>query len=269
MRRAVRSTALGVFAAVLLASCAGPESSPPETSIASTPAEVSQRTVAAAGQERTYTVSTPHDADEPLPVIIAFHGRGGTGESFLTGTGLDDAPAIVAAPDGVGGAWAPAPYADTTLKDETAFIEAIVSDVKATFPAENSQVYLVGFSNGGGLATAAAAAHPDRYAGVATVAAAVRTDPAQFTTGEAIDYLNIHGTSDIRVPYDGELRGTSDRIYGADDVVASFRTRNGDAGRVEHLAVDGMGHGWPTGSGADSVDVTEEILSFFGLSALP
>lgn len=270
MRRALRSSALGVFAAVLLTSCGGTESSPAETSIAESPAEVSERTVTAAGEERTYTVSVPPDATEPLPVIIAFHGRGGTGASFLAGTDLDEAHAIVAAPDGVAGAWAPAPYADTTVEEESEFIEAIVTDLEGAFWAESSQVYLAGFSNGGGLATVAAAAHPDRFAGVATVAAAVRTDPSQFSTGKAIDYMNIHGTSDIKVPYSGELRGTDDRIYGAEDVVAAFRKRNGDTGRVEHLAVDGMGHSWPTGAHVGtSIDVTETILSFFGLNSLP
>lgn len=254
MRRVLAAASVSV--SLLVAACG----SAPEP-------QISVREVAAAGLQRSYAVSVPSDASQPLPVIIALHGRGDDGFSFLTGTGLDSVAAIVAAPDGAGAAFAPAPYAETTFAQDSAMVDAIVEDLDATFSVKSSHVFLVGFSNGGGFATALAAERPERFAGVATVAAAVRTDPKELSRGQPIDYLNIHGKADIKVPYAGESRSGGDRIFGAEDVVAAFRVRNGTSARTEHLAVAGMEHGWPTGSSSSGgVDVNEEILSFFGLN---
>lgn len=243
----------------LLAGCSPAPVELPGSSLSD--AQFETRSVTAGGLERTYVVSAP-ESTEPLPVIVALHGRGDDGYGFLLGTGLSAAHAIVVAPDGIGGAWSPAPYAETTVEQEFDMLDAIVADMEENFSAKSSHVYLAGFSNGGGLATVAAARHPEKFAGVATVAAAVRTDPAELSGGKPIDYLNIHGKADIKVPYDGEERSGGDTIYGAREVVDAFVQRNGSSARTEHMAVDGMGHGWPT---RGAIDVNAELLSFFGL----
>lgn len=199
------------------------------------------------------------------PAIIALHGKGDTGPDFVKATGLVLAHAIVAAPTGAGLAWAPAPYALRPLHDDIARIDALVSSLIRTESADPDQIYLVGFSNGGGLAVELSLCS-ERFAGVATVSAAVRAAPENIAaTAHPVDYLNIHGTWDDVVPYSGEQRSPysgarDDTTYGAQAVTDAFRTRNAGAARAEHIAVERMGHEW-------GPDTTAHILEFFGLSS--
>lgn len=233
------------------------------------------RTVTVDGIERSYQCSVPvtfcsGDGDELLPVILAIHGKGDNGLDFLIGTNLGTANAIVAAPTGQGLAWSPAPYAVTTVEEDTALIEAILADIIATYPVDQERIYLAGFSNGGGFVTVLAVNDPEKYAGVATVAGAIRTDLDQIASGAPIDYLNIHGTWDDVVPYAGQDRGSLGLILPAQEVTAAFRRRNGDRARTVHIPVEGMNHEWPAGVWARSrgIDVTEDILDFFGVGTL-
>lgn len=233
------------------------------------------RTVTVDGIERSYQCSVPVTLDagnhgEPLPVILAIHGKGDNGLDFLIGTNLGTANAIVAAPTGQGLAWSPAPYAVTTVEEDTALIDAILADIFAAYPVDERRIYVAGFSNGGGFATVLAVDDPERYAGVATVAGAIRTDLDRIASGAPIDYLNIHGTWDDVVPYAGQDRGSLGLILPAGDVTEAFRKRNGDRARTVHIPVEGMNHEWPAGVWARSrgIDVTEEILGFFGVETL-
>lgn len=230
------------------------------------------RTVTVNGTEHAYQCSVPAIPAGPdsLPVIVAIHGKGDNGHDFLVGTNLGSANAIVAAPTGSGLAWSPAPYAITTVEEDTALIQAIIADIVATYPVDPDRVYLAGFSNGGGFAAVLAVNNPEAYAGVATVSGAIRVDLEEVAHGTPIDYLNIHGTWDDVVPYAGQDRGPLGTILPARDVVAAFERRNGDAARTVHIAVDGMSHEWPAGIWARGrgIDVTETILEFFGIDSL-
>ncbi|WP_175935078.1 PHB depolymerase family esterase [Corynebacterium sp. Marseille-P4321] len=225
------------------------------------------RSIDVDGHTRSYHLSVPADAAGPLPVVVALHGKGDTGGDFLEATGLSALRALVAAPTGVGLAWSPAPYAHTTLAQDTALIHAIVDQLEAEYNVDPARIYLVGFSNGGGLA-ALLAARAARFAGAATVSAAVRITPDEIGRGaHPVDYLNIHGTYDDVVPYAGEQRSpysgaADDTTYGAEAVTAAVATRAGGQGRALHHRAEGMGHEWPRGTRLDAV---EEIANFFGL----
>ena len=215
--------------------------------------------------------SAPSNPQGPLPLIVALHGRGDNGRNFLAGTGLVKANAVVVAPTGSANAWAPAPYATTTIEQDKARIDDIIAQSRERFDVDAERIYAVGFSNGGGLSVYLSTLD-DTFAGVASVSAAVRCTEADIEAANPVDYLNIHGTHDDVVPYDGEVRPgfgspAEDGILGAPEVVAAFERRNGDSARTEHRRVEGMGHEWPTGPWAPhrGIDVTKEIFSFFGI----
>lgn len=200
------------------------------------------------------------------PAIIALHGKGDNGPSFASETGLGLADAAVAAPTGVGLAWAPAPYAMTTLEKDAERIAEIADALVRDHGADPERIYLTGFSNGGGLAVSLSVFEPlrGRFAGVATVSAAVRATPAAIAAaGDPVDYLNIHGTWDDVVPYAGEARSPysgakDDPTFGALEVTEAFRKRNAGRARAEHIPVQRAGHEWRPGT-------TEAILDFFGI----
>lgn len=216
-------------------------------------------------------LSVPEDLTGPAPVIIALHGKGDNGGDFLNATGLAQARAIVVAPTGVGLAWAPAPYAHTSLEQDDERISSLLSRIVGEFDIDSERIYLTGFSNGGGLAVSLSLLD-DRYAAVATVSAAVRAHPEDIAKGEPVDYLNIHGTYDDVVPFGGEARSPysgveDDPTYGAPEVVSAFERRNQGLARAELRRVEGMGHEWPTGAWASrrGIDATSSILEFFGV----
>ena len=154
------------------------------------------------------------------------------------------------------------------MEQDTALIEAIIADISSAYSIDPQRVYLAGFSNGGGLVAVLATNNPDKYAGAATVAGAIRSSADELAAGSPIDYLNIHGTWDDVVPYAGENRGGGGVIQPAWDVATAFAERNGDQARTAHIPVEGMGHEWPAGIWARSrgIDVTEIILDFFGIT---
>lgn len=199
------------------------------------------------------------------PAIIALHGKGDNGPDFAEATGLVRAEAVVAAPTGRGLAWSPAPYAAATLDEDAARIDALVDDLIAAHDVDPSRVYLVGFSNGGGLAVCLST-RSDRFAGVASVAGAVRCTPEEIASvPHAVDYLNIHGTWDDVVPYAGEIRSPysgakDDTTYGAEVVTEAFAGRNAGRARTRHIPVERMGHVW-------RADITAAVLEFFGIQA--
>lgn len=210
------------------------------------------------------------DGPGPHPAIVVLHGKGDNGRDFLDACGLARSGISVAAPTGSGLAWAPAPYAHTSLAEDRERVNAVREELIAAYDADPQRIYLAGFSNGGGLAVELSLldAH---WSGLATVSAAVRATPEEIAScAWPVDYLNIHGTWDDVVPFEGEQRSPysgaqDDTTYGAPAVVEAFERRNAGKARAQLRRVEGMGHDWPTGPWARDVDVADEILNFFGI----
>ena len=149
------------------------------------------------------------------------------------------------------------------------------------------RISITGVSNGAGFAARMACARPDRFAVVVPVAAGYRAlDPCPGTVRAS--FLDIHGTADTVVPYNGQRpdRAGSVPRYTAgwarrDGCAASpvhstprrlvtrVRYRGCDAGlRVERLRLSGTDHGWP-GAGPplpnhnpSGLSATRELLRF-------
>jgi polyhydroxybutyrate depolymerase len=149
------------------------------------------------------------------------------------------------------------------------------------------RISITGVSNGAGFAARMACARPDRFAAVVPVAAGYRAlDPCPGTARAS--FLDIHGTADTVVPYNGErpdrtgsvpryTAGWSRRDGCAASPVQStprrlvtrVRYRDCDAGlRVERLRLSGTDHGWP-GAGPplpshnpSGLTATRELLRF-------
>ncbi len=129
-----------------------------------------QRTISAGGQERGYYLVPPTDYDSSrgYPVVFGFHGSGGTGEGLRGFLGLEAASggqAIFVYPDGLGGIWDLGNSgADVVMLDE------IVTSLTATFCVDEGAIFATGFSYGGWMATQAACARPEVFAGIASIA---------------------------------------------------------------------------------------------------
>ena len=182
--------------------------------------------------------------------------------------------------------------------DDIRFLDAMISDAAARFSADPDRVYMAGMSNGAMMAESYAASRPGRVKAVAGVAGTMNI--AAFRVRGPVPLLQIHGTADGLVPYNGgpsRFRGVTYRFASVADVVGAFVRAQGDGlrrteqiidpandgmrtvatnwsrggkVRVRLLTVEGGRHLWPGGRGAtprrggtQDIDATAEILAFF------
>ncbi len=257
------------------------------------------------GRDREYILHLPDDYERrsDWPLIIAFHGRGGTGTEIEGYSGLSTLPAVVAYPsgelgagDGYRRAWQGAPYAPPDVDDVT-FTAALLDQLQQTWCVDEQRSYATGKSNGGGLVNLLACRLPDRFAAVGIVAGAYYPQSrAGCAEADPMPIMIIHGTGDATIPYTGD----ADRdLPAVADWAADWADRNGcrsgprsrtiggdvtelrwsrctDGADVTHLAVSNGGHVWPgalaySGGGwiTPTIDAQTELWQFFRRHTAP
>ncbi|WP_175546332.1 hypothetical protein [Tsukamurella tyrosinosolvens] len=144
------------------------------------PGTTAVRTVASGDRLRSYRIHVPQGSDgrTPLPVVVAYHGRGqhrGRAPGVLRPLGSPRHRRLPRGVVGTGGgerqAWQGAPYArraSTTWPSPGPARRHRAARVRRPRP-----IYATGKSNGAGLVNLLACRLPDRLAAIAPVAAAV------------------------------------------------------------------------------------------------
>lgn len=253
--------------------------------------------IASEGFNRTFVLHVPraHDAEQPAPLVIAFHGTDMTGANMQDLTVFeafaDQHGFLTIYLDGIDGGWSIG--CDCTTPDalginDVTTIENLLASVTSSFAIDMDRVYLAGFSQGGLIAQIAACELSGRIAGVASVGATTPNRIADTCTLETpLSILFIHGTDDTIVPYDGresslsaqeslakwsELNGcvgdaavTSEPDRDPNDLTLvrseTFTSCEGGA-EVSLYTVEGGGHTWPRGQrplGSDFGVVSQDI----------
>lgn len=304
-----------VALAVLLAACGGDGGDQADTAGTAAPPEASPATPAAAGlpqsetarvtvdgTQRTYRSVLPAETGGPLPVVVALHDAGNTVNGMLQVTQFERAVAeggfavvLPAAAEEAQLSWnagfccGRAPAVGT---DDASFLDAVLNDLAADDRFDAEQVHLTGVSNGGVMAYVYACQRAPRIAAVAVVAGTMDAEACQ--PSQPVSVLEIHGTADEVVPFDGGpmpdfVQATMPAIS-ARALVESWAELNGCTGQpttttnppvtrttwqdceedatVALIAIEGAGHTWyaPGFGPADgAVDATAEIVDFFDL----
>jgi len=240
---------------------------------------------------RSFVVHVPFNADKHhrLPVVVAMHGYEMDAGNMFKGTDLSQGDAITVFVQGAGKAWAPAPYAVTSLEDDLKYVDDTIDFVRRHYPASET-TYGVGFSNGGGFARAVTCKRPGLFEAVATVSAAKYDRVEKDCASEPTDYLDIHGTEDVLMKYSGgrqhgahyhsvkqSLRGIA-KENGCNpfpkrrrkEAVEHFTWRVCDA-RTEQYTIHGGTHTWNGGATDHSGLVraewtTDTVLDFFHIA---
>ena len=101
---------------------------------------------------RTYELYLPdnYDPSTPYPVVVSFHGDGGTGAGERTSLKLEDASgkkAIIAYPDGLGKTWNTDDL--TKMNADIAFGDAIIASLESTYCTAKGKILVTGVSRGG------------------------------------------------------------------------------------------------------------------------
>lgn len=123
--------------ALLLACCVGLASAQEEKPLIP---EYFSGQFAFGGFQRTYSLVAPEDfdAEKSYPLVVVFHGAGGSGLEMFTGTGLQDLASehgyLIAFPNGVDQGWGYLDKEDQHVRevytDDWNFFTALVDDAE-------------------------------------------------------------------------------------------------------------------------------------------
>lgn len=164
---------------------------------------------------RQYVVHVPtgYVASVPTPLVLYFHGSGGsaTGSDASSGwSELGDRDRFLVVypqglPFGQGGptAWASAGTVDYGI-DDMAFVRALLAQVESRFCVARGAVFATGMSSGGGMAGYLACDLSEQIAAAAPVAGNHYTlTKLGCRPRRPVALIEIHGTGDPVVPYWG------------------------------------------------------------------
>jgi polyhydroxybutyrate depolymerase len=253
------------------------------------PSESQKRTLRIAGRERSYVLYIPAnlDREKPIPLVLAFHGRLGTGQLMEQMTGFSEIAErgfIVAYPDGIGRSWNAGHgvgLAESEGVDDVDFIARLIDALSAEFKIDERRIYAAGMSNGGMFAYRLACELKGRIAAVASVAGPLPPEiAAHCDEAGAVSILHIQGTADPIVPWAGGEASSGGKILSADATIRQWasvnkcseqstvtlskgnvlcRSNEGCAkgAEVTLCTVDGGGHTWP---GSRPLDLLESVV---------
>jgi len=240
------------------------------------------RTIDVGGVDRGYLLHLPESRPEgPVPLVLAFHGGGGSATAFRNVTGLDDAADrlgfAVAFLDAGDGTWGTFRSTTGDPADDLAFVDALVDHLADAHGLDASRVFATGLSNGGEFSFLLGLARPGTVAAVAPVGMHLTPDLIDNTDAETpVSVINLVGHDDPLVPYEGGTIGVSpDPVLSSDATIAYLRPLHGagdvtrtplpnvaddgtfavrdvfatpaGAPGLERITVFGGGHTWPGG----------------------
>jgi polyhydroxybutyrate depolymerase len=172
--------------------------------------EMKEEHVTSEGVERTYFVYTPTARIQyPAPVVLAFHGGGGTAHSMDKLTGgitkcADDNGFVVVFPEGVSKCWNDGRTVNRKHGlNDVGFISKMCDRLIEDGIADGKRIYATGISNGGFFSQYLALQIPERIAAVASVAATLSDLHEPMMTHKPVAVMYILGVEDPLVPYKG------------------------------------------------------------------
>jgi polyhydroxybutyrate depolymerase len=233
-------------------------------------------------------VPTSYVQGTPAPLVFVMHGFTQSASAIMNATDFNALAElegfIVAYPNGVDNGWnTNSPFPGGSTADDVGYIGALRDTLIAEFSIDTTRIYACGFSAGGYMSHKLGCESPKCFAAIASVSGtinngAVAACAPQHTPG----VLQIHGTSDFVVSYNGSIFSglgvqevldlwTSNLACATPPVVTPYNATveqqvyapcNGSAS-VVHYKIDGGGHTWPTGSTFSATDVIWDFFQGF------
>ena len=259
---------------------------------------LASRNITSGHGARYYAIHVPSfynsDLSKPWPLIVDFHGTGGSPRQQFENSLYADYPAgqhyLVAYPVQVDGRW--------DVPSDLQFTSDLLAQLPQKYCIDLTRVYTSGKSTGGGFVdTLACSDIGDKFAAFAMAAAALYNDTREDGCLKKRAILEAHGDGDTAVPYQGAPDGdgalpdipTWVTWWGRRCDPSAQARRTGDLGGyditsidcagvanvTQHYRVHGLGHCWPGSTGKNSdaetlpvcnvraLDYTPVVLDFF------
>jgi polyhydroxybutyrate depolymerase len=225
---------LALFLPALLAACSSAEPAP-------APLEQEPIDLSPLGGDRPVEPYVPasYKPETPAPLVILLHGFGASGLLqelvFRLREVSEERGFLYLMPDGTLDADGKRFWNATDAccnrygseVDDVAYLRALIAEAKERFSVDPKRVYLVGHSNGGFMAHRMACDEAGAVAAVASLAGSTWLDPARCKPSEPVAVLQIHGTEDTSVLFEGELTSAEIGYPGADETTARWAELNG------------------------------------------
>jgi polyhydroxybutyrate depolymerase len=87
--------------------------------------------------------------------------------------------------------------------DDSSYLSSVITEIEAQYTIDPKRVYLVGHSNGAFMSYRMACDHADQIAAIVSLAGAMWEDPSKCTPTQPVSIVEIHGTADTEIAYDG------------------------------------------------------------------
>lgn len=237
------------------------------------PGEPIERIVTSGGLVRRFRVFVPAaDSNQPLPVVLNFHGLGDSSVTHEAMSLFEPVAAehgfVVVTPDAYGSARAwripDAQALFPSVVDDVEFVRVLLQQFRNDLCLDTGRVFATGFSNGAYFASLLACSEPEMLAGFAPVAGVFYPE---MGCPLPVSMLVWHDVNDAIVPLNGgnifgmfEYRGVLeyvDRWVGLADQCERVERNEGEVRRTEVTCAagvvtelilsDDVGHTWPGG----------------------
>ncbi len=157
-----------------------------------------------------------YDKNKKYPLIVSLHGLGAS--ASLQNTIFDFRPLatefqfILAVPNGLQGAaglryWNGTDFCCGAYQqkpvDDVQYVRDLIEGMAREYSVDINRVHLFGHSNGGFLSYRIACEAPDLIASMASFSGLTFKDPEKCEGRDAVPILQIHGTSDLIIQYNG------------------------------------------------------------------
>lgn len=151
----------------------------------------------------------------PTPLVILLHGYSANGEEEELYLGLrqvaEAKTVLYAHPDGTmnpaGDRFWNATDACCDFYgsnvDDSGYLTSLVKEIGTRYAVDPDRVYFIGHSNGGFMSYRMACDHADMVAAIVSLAGAMWEDTSRCKPSAPVSVLEVHGTADNEVLYDG------------------------------------------------------------------
>ena len=162
-------------------------------------------------------VPTSYDGTFEIPLLLSFHGFGGTASNNLISSNMqpisDTEGFLLVSPQGASlKGEGKASHWNHELKstknksdvDDFGFVEALIDEISSNYSIDSKRIYVCGYSNGAFFANSLSCYLNNKIAAVASIAGLMSTEIVKYhKLLHPTAAIMFHGTADQVVPYKG------------------------------------------------------------------